>query len=316
MVNQQVGRIWGYEASELVGKTAEILLSPAERRPQGSRFDRYLREPPTEERDRRFVTEGVRKDGSSFPIEVSAAKTSIGDGTLVTVALRDVTERKRSEEQIAAALAEKEALLKEIHHRVKNNLQVIVSLLHLQSEHVKEEPAHGVLLDSESRVKSMALMHEKLYRSKDLSHIHVGDYIETLARDLTRSYRISSSGVEITCSIADLALSMDAAIHCGLLVNELVSNALKHAFPGRKSGQVSVELREAKNRRYCLVVRDDGVGFPREIDTRQSETLGLQLVHTLAEHLDGTVTIRRDGGTEFEIVFRDIDQRPTRRASG
>jgi PAS domain S-box-containing protein len=311
MVNQQVGRIWGYEASELVGRPAEILLSPAERRPQSTRFERYLREPPTDDPDRRFVTEGLRKDGSSFPIEVSAAKTRIGDRVLVTVALRDITERKRSEEQINAALAEKEALLKEIHHRVKNNLQVIVSLLHLQSDHVKEEPAHGVLLDSESRVKSMAFMHEKLYRSKDLSRIHVADYIETLARDLTRSYRISSSGAALTCSIADLSLGMDSAIHCGLLVNELVSNALKHAFRGRKTGCVSVELQGVSDGRYRLVVRDDGVGLPAQIDTRRSETLGLQLVHTLAEHLDGTVTIRREGGTEFEIVFRDIDERPS-----
>jgi two-component sensor histidine kinase len=261
----------------------------------------------TESSALRFEAEGKRKDGSIFPIEVSAARTKIGDRNLVTVALRDITERKRAEAQITAALAEKEALLKEIHHRVKNNLQVVVSLLHLQSEHVKDRTAHGVFLDSENRVKSMALMHENLYRSKDLSSIHVSDYIQTLARDLTRSYSLTSSGVELAVHVEDLVLGMDSAIHCGLLVNELVSNALKHAFPGNRPGSVTVDLREVEDGRYSLIVRDDGVGLPRTFDSRRSDTLGLQLVHTLAEHLDGTVAIRSGPGTEFEIRFRDVD---------
>lgn len=310
MVNRQVQRIWGYEESELLGKKIEVLFPQAHVGGERSVYSFHSEGARAPLTHTRVEAEGRRKDGSIFPIELSAARTRIGERNLVTVALRDITERRRAEEQITAALAEKEALLKEIHHRVKNNLQVVVSLLHLQSEHVKDPTSHGIFLDSESRVKSMALMHEKLYRSKDLSSIHVSDYIETLARDLTRSYRLTSSAVSLELRVDDLVLGMDSAIHCGLLVNELVSNALKHAFPGGRTGRVVVELTRVADAHYLLVVRDDGVGLSTQTDGAKTDTLGLQLVHTLAEHLDGRVTVRSGPGTEFQIHFRDVDVEP------
>ena len=230
------------------------------------------------------------------------------DGRLVTAAVRDITERKRAEEQINAALAEKEALLAEIHHRVKNNLQMVVSLLHLQSGHVKDEAAHSIFLDSENRVKAMALMHERLYRSEALSRIDLSDYIETLARDLFRAYGLESSGVDLQLDIEDLPLGIDTVIHCGLLVNELVSNAFKHAFPEGGKGKVTVALREQSAGRFELVVKDDGVGLPSNFDLTKSDTLGLQLISTLTDQLDGTLAVESSKGAEFRIVFRDRDE--------
>jgi len=214
-------------------------------------------------------------------------------------------ERRRAEEQLRASLADKEVLLKEVHHRVKNNLQVITSLLSLQSEHIRDPHALDIFKDSESRVRSMALIHETLYRSGNLSRLDVSDYLKTLVHDLVGFYGGGSSPVRLQTDIEAIELGLDTAIHCGLLVNELVSNALKHAFPGGRGGTVRIELKKGAGAQYRLVVADDGVGL--DPDVEQSDTLGLQLIHTLADHLEGHVSQHREGGTTFEILFRDID---------
>jgi two-component sensor histidine kinase len=215
----------------------------------------------------------------------------------------EIAERARAEERLKASLAEKEVLLKEIHHRVKNNLQVISSLLYLQSKRTQDQPMLAMFQDSQHRVRSMALVHEHLYQAKDLSRVDAAEYIRTLAGYLFRSYQVRSGQIQMMVSIKDVPLEIDAAVPCGLIVNELVSNSLKHAFPGGREGKISIELSQNDSANYVLVVADDGVGFPDSADLRHTDSLGLKLVDALVNQLEGTVKLDVSHGTRFEIVF-------------
>ncbi len=307
MVNEEAGNIWGYATDDLVGKKVDVLMSSRHQGEHSSAFEHYMASDASRKMKRRLQTEGLRKDGSVFPLEISIARARIGERLLVTAAVRDITDRIRAEEQIRSSLEEKEALLQEVHHRVKNNLQVIISLLHLQSGYVKDRDAYGVFKDSESRIKSMALVHEKLYRSRDLSRIDSGDYIQDLTRDLVASYRLVSSPIELTLDIEDTVLGIDTAVHCGLIINELVSNALKYAFPDGREGEIRVAMRRAAGEEYTLEVRDNGVGLPDNFEHKGTDTLGLQLVRTLVDHLEGAMRVDRRDGTAFEITFKDVE---------
>lgn len=225
-----------------------------------------------------------------------------GRPVLVQGVAFDITETKRAEEVIRGSLREKELLLKEIHHRVKNNLQVTSSLLRLQQARVADDATKAVLRDSQDRIRSMALVHEMLYQSPDLSRVDFGAYVRSLLQQLFRSYPLEKTRVTHVVAIDDVFLGVDEAVPCALLVNELVANALKHAFPAGRSGRVQVGM-AAENGMLRLNVTDDGIGLAREIDPRQTESLGLQLVRTLAAQLGGRLTIRRDRGTTFTVVF-------------
>jgi PAS domain S-box-containing protein len=217
----------------------------------------------------------------------------------------DMTAYHEAERKLRAALREKEVLLKEVHHRVKNNLQVISSLLSLQAHHVEEGAARAVFASSQSRVQSIALVHEKLYQAKDLSHVRFQEYVDTLTADLFHAQSAPDLSVERVVSVADINLTVDVAIPCGLIVNELVSNALIHAFRGRASGTVRIEARRLPEGRLELSVADDGVGFPAHIDPRSTPSLGLDLVFTFAEQLGAEVEITRERGTRFVFRFED-----------
>jgi len=225
---------------------------------------------------------------------------------------RLVDEMKKAEEQIRASLGEKEVLLKEIHHRVKNNLQVISSLLRLESMHVKDKQGVEIFKESWNRVQSMAMIHEILYQSKDLGRIDFAEYTRNLAVYLLRSYAIYPDNVTLDINVDDVFLGIDAAIPCGLIINELVSNCLKHAFSEGKKGKIRVAFRLDRNlamgnmkagTELTLTVSDNGAGFPKDLDFQNVETLGLQLVSTLVKQLKGTIELDRSGGTEFKITF-------------
>jgi len=217
-----------------------------------------------------------------------------------------VLERKQAEDLIKASLREKEVLLKEIHHRVKNNLQIISSLLSLQAGQAQGEVAATYLSDSQRRVRAMALIHEKLYQSNDISRIDFGEYLSSLVNGLIGSH--GSLPVQIQVDVSDIQLGLNSAIPCGLIVNELVSNALKHAFPDGNGGNISVGL-DQDGERLRLTVADDGIGISDGVDIRSSETLGLQLVQSLVEQIDGELTLNHRGGASFEIAFVDHAQR-------
>lgn len=222
---------------------------------------------------------------------------------------KELRVRKRAENQIKASLKEKEVLLKEIHHRVKNNLQVVSSLLNLQSGQIRDREALEMFNESQNRIRSMALIHESLYQSQDLASIDFSEYIYGLANYLNRSYGSSSNSVKMDVDVRDISLSIDKAIPCGLLINELVTNSLKHAFPTsleRTDGGhnvIIIKFYSDEDSGYTLIVQDNGVGLPKNFSLEDSETLGLQLVTTLVKQLKGSLDFQSNNGTEFKIVF-------------
>jgi two-component sensor histidine kinase len=215
---------------------------------------------------------------------------------------RDITYRKALQEEIAASLKEKEILLKEIHHRVKNNMQVISSLLSLQAKMVKDTKSRDAIMESQNRVMSIALVHEKLYQSKSLARINFGDYIHKMAENLFDSYNIHSGRIQLEVRSEGIVLPINKAIPTSLLINELLSNSLKYAFPESRRGTIQI-LFEKEGDRYFLIVRDNGVGLPPDFSLDKTETLGLQLVNSLVGQLDGKISVRSEGGTEFTIEF-------------
>jgi PAS domain S-box-containing protein len=214
----------------------------------------------------------------------------------------DITEKKLSEEKIKQSLKEKEVLLKEVHHRVKNNLQVISSILNLQSSYVKDKKTLEILRESQNRIKSMAFIHESLYQTKDFSNINFTEYVTSLANNLVHSYQSFEDQVDLELKIQDIYLNLDIAIPCGLIINEILSNALKYAFQKNEKGKIGIRL-SILEQEITLVIRDNGVGLPAHIDYRNTESLGLQLVVTLVDQLGGTIKLDRLKGTKFTIVF-------------
>ena len=221
---------------------------------------------------------------------------------------RDITKRKQTEERMKASLKEREVLLKEVHHRVKNNMQVISSLLHLQSQNIKNEEDLAMFKESQDRVRSMALVHDKLYRSEDFTKIDFAGYIKSLASGLYQSYSIDQRRVSLDIRVKDVSLGIDLAIPCGLIINELVSNILKHAFPTTWKGRpkMLISLSPTGDDEIELVVQDNGVGLPKDIELQKTESLGLKLVIILTEdQLGGRVNLERNKGTKFEIHFKN-----------
>lgn len=229
-------------------------------------------------------------------------KDSQGQPFLGGVAI-DITERKRTEEQIKAALQEKEVLLKEVHHRVKNNLQVIDSLFRHQCRHSDNQQVIQILKECQNRVVSMALLHEKLYQSKNLSNIDFAEYVKSLVANLFSSYNVYVNEPHLSINVENIFLDFEMALNCGLIINELLTNSLKYAFPSGILGTIDIEFSFSNSANYNLIIRDNGVGLPANIDLQQVKTLGLKLVRSLVRQLDGKVEISNNRGAEFKIVF-------------
>jgi PAS domain S-box-containing protein len=242
--------------------------------------------------------------GETRDVIMSKATYSNAEGKVAGLigAMVDITERRQAEESLKSSLREKEVLLKEIHHRVKNNLQVISSLLSLQSRYEKDNNSENIFRESIDRIKTMANIHALLYQSRDYARIDFSRFITDLANQLYVSYDPNRESAALVTHIKDVSLDIDTAIPCGLVLNELVSNAMKYAFPNGKRGEITISM-SSEEGRVTLMVSDNGIGFPEELDFRNTESLGMQLVTELVEQLDGTIELIRDGGTEFRIVF-------------
>lgn len=245
----------------------------------------------------------LNKEGEEKQIMLSA---SVIPGTTDSVvSLLDITQRKNAENEVKRSLNEKELLLREIHHRVKNNMQIISSLLNLQRSYIQDEEADNILQESQGRVKSMALIHEKLYQTSDLSQINVEGYIRSLTMNLFHSYTVKP-GIKLSMDVGELYFNIDTAVPLGLIINELVSNSLKYAFQDQDEGEIRISLIEtAEPGRYLLLIRDDGAGFPEELDINNTHSLGLQLVNTLVNQLDGEIEMVVNGGTTFNIIIQE-----------
>jgi two-component sensor histidine kinase/CheY-like chemotaxis protein len=225
----------------------------------------------------------------------------------------EIAQRRSAEEAVRHA-REKEVLLQEIHHRVKNNLQIITSLLRMQSRAVQDPAFSDALRECQNRVAAMALIHDKLYRARDLARVSFPEYVRDLTNNILTSYTLPASSVRVNLDVDDLSLSLDSAVPCGLILNELMSNCLKHAFPVGHSGTISVGFHAEGAEELCLVVRDDGVGVPADVDLGRTSSLGWRLVRALVEQLGGVVQCQTAGGTSVEIRFARQDA-PTDQAA-
>ena len=305
-VNNQAQILFGYSRLELLNESVEMLLPERFRQRHIRHRIGYLVEPRLRPMGADLELFGLHKDGREIPINIMLSSMPVNGELFVIAIIRDIMERKQAEAQIRASLQEKEVMLKEIHHRVKNNLQIISSLLKLQAGYIEDSQTLTVLQESQNRVRAMALVHEMLYQSQDLSSVNFAKYLEQLVSHLRKAYSGSSSVVPIHLAIESVHLELDTAVSCGLVVNELVSNALKYAFPANLSyqGEIQVRLQLDEQGQILLSVHDNGVGFPPELDFRQTETLGLQLVNILVEdELDGTILLERSQGTSFIITL-------------
>ncbi len=249
----------------------------------------------------------INKEGDYSWVE-SQLVPLIRDGEVYSIMVisTDITARKIATENLKTSNKEKEVLLKEIHHRVKNNMQIISSLLNLQKQYVKNDDFINILMESQNRIKSMAMIHEKLYNSDNLTRINFSEYIESLVAHLFSSYAVSTRQVTPVIKVEDLELNIETAVPCGLVISELVSNSLKHAFPQGRTGKLIISLK-TRDQWNELIISDDGIGFPDQFDFQNTETLGLKLVTTLLNQLNGEITLDRSHGTEFKIIFKELE---------
>lgn len=296
--NRGALRNLGYSQEELRGKT------PVDIKPEFTeeRFRGMIAPLVSREKDELvFETVHRRKDGSVYPAEIHLQFSDYEGRRRFLAVVNDITERRRAERELKANLEEKEVLLREIHHRVKNNLQVISSLLNLQSRKVRDKAAQNVFRESRARVHAMALVHEILYRSGNFSSLSMPEYFGKLARSVHASYR-GGTDVRVAQEVCDCAISVDTAVSLGLILSELLSNAMKHAFPGRGRGEVRIILARAGTD-FSLEVSDDGAGLPGGFDPAAAETLGMQLVATLTRQIGGRLEISGSHGASFRIIF-------------
>jgi PAS domain S-box-containing protein len=254
----------------------------------------------------------IHQSDKIIPVEVWGTPIYDEQGTILyaTVAFQDITHRKQAEterqeyiEALRVSLREKEVLLKEVHHRVKNNLQIICSLLDLQSQNLTDQKTLDVFRNSYNRVRSMAIIHEKLYQSTSLEKIDFVDYVETLTYYLFQSYSTSSDFIKININLEPIFLNLDTAIPCGLIINELLSNALKHAFPQLNEGCIELNFKSDTSQKFILIVKDNGIGFANDFDIQKNSNLGLQLVKLLTQQLEGDLEFNQSQGSEFKIKF-------------
>ncbi|GGY23081.1 hypothetical protein GCM10011289_28550 [Paludibacterium paludis] len=303
LVNQRMSHLFGYERDELVGHPLAMLVPETQRTHHDGYFSGYMRAPHNREMSQRNDIHGRRKDGSLFPVEVGLNALDTSRGTMALATVADITRRRADQMLIERALEEKTVLLNEVHHRVKNNLQVISSLLRLQSGIASPE-AREVLEQSQNRVRAMALIHQLLYERSDFMDLDFAVYCQQLCRLLSDSITLRD-GVSIALDIgpAPVTLSLHRAVPCGLLVNELVTNAVKHAFPNHRGGRIDVRVSQPTPEEVRISVADNGIGLPADIRPGTSSTLGFQLIPLLVDQAGGRLELNVGGGTRFDIVL-------------
>jgi len=300
--NKTFSRIFGYTEKDIKNLSITSIVHPDD-------HDRVLRLHEDRMRGKRvkkrYEIKGIRKDGSVLDCEIDVVTLKDGKRIVGTRSyMWDITERKRGEKRLKTSLREKEVLLREIHHRVKNNLQIISSLLNLQSRNLQDEKARDMFKESQVRVRSMALVHEKLYRSEDLSNVDFSEYIRNLADHLFHVYGMND--VDLKVDVENVFLDINTAIPCGLIISELITNSLKYAFPQGNGGELKVGLKRDSEDFYMLTVGDSGRGFPEDFDIKSSDSLGLQLVDMLTDQLNGSLSFKHGKGAKLEIKFKPV----------
>ncbi|MDA2920058.1 PAS domain S-box protein [Desulfobacterota bacterium AH_259_B03_O07] len=301
-VNEQTEKTLGYSREQLMNMSWIDITGPSSDIESGNK---YLQEAlaggtPV------FEWTCLQPTGKEVLCEVRLVRLPKHGRKLIRGSVIDITFRKQAEEQIKASLKEKEVLLMEIQHRVKNNLQVISSLIDLQATHIKNKQALRLFDETHNRIKSMALIQEQLYQTKNLAEIDFSEYLNTLCASLFQSFGVKAGSISLKINAGKVLLGVNTALTCGLIINEIVSNSLKHAFPDHREGEIRIDLNKNKNL-YELIISDNGVGLPKDLDFRKINSLGLKLVNALTKQLDGTIGLSKRRGTKFRIRFSGID---------
>ena len=314
-INRSALNMLGYKLEECIGRYINdfIIGKPKDNQNYISQKENFLIESIKNKKtlsSLELILE--RKDKTYFPAEISSHPI-VEDGNItgLVVTFNDITERLKVMEQIQRSLQEKDVLLREIHHRVKNNLQIISSLLNLQAGFIEDKRAAEIFEESKNRVRSMALIHEKLYESKNFSSLDMREFIEELVKNLYKSYGFNTSSVALDLNIDDLSFDADQAVYLGLVVNELVSNSFKHAFKltntselGKRQLKIYIHAKQDEKMNFIIKIGDNGIGFPKNIDFRNTESLGLRLVVTLVKQLGGEIELMDKAGTNFVITIK------------
>jgi PAS domain S-box-containing protein len=334
LVNSSVERVFGYPRHDLIGQPFEMLIPERFRGAHEAQRASFVRKPSSRAMAPGRELHGLRRDGSEVPIEIGFSPLRTPDGELVLVSIIDITERKRSEQErelllaelqrvnadLSTTVGERDLLLQEIHHRVKNNLQVVSSLMNMQQRRLDESDPHRAFDDCRARVEAMASLHEQLFRRGDGdARVPFRDYAHSVAANAYRSSGEADRRVSLEVDIGDLWMHMDQAIPCGLILNELVTNSLRHAFPAGRAGHVRVTVRavDEGTKEIELTVSDDGVGLPDEVNVDSPASLGLSLVSSFVEQLEGRLDVDRRGGTRTTLRFAQAStERPTERERG
>ncbi len=295
--------LFGYSKKELKGMNIYSFLADSKQIPNVERIIIELAETGQHKETSEFKLK--KKDGSTIWVETkSSVIYKDGKPAAIQGIGWDVTRRKHDEQQIKKSLHEKEVLLQEIHHRVKNNMQIIISLLRLQSFDVQDRRDLELFKMSQERIYSMALIHEKLYKSKDFTRVNFAHYLESFIIHVLHTYNVDSEKIKYDLDIMEIKADINTAIPLGLVFNELISNAFKHAFPEGRRGKVLIKLgRDKKKKKSILMIKDNGVGIPDELDIKNPKSLGLQLVKDLVKQINGDIRIKKRPGTEIEIIF-------------
>ncbi len=299
-INNATIELLGYVKKDIIGKPVKYLFADNSQENAGKLFDSDSNSIIN------FETRLKSKYGEIIPVLLSKSVIKNDDGNIMGIVCigSNIVEIKHAEDKIKASLEEKEILLRELHHRVKNNLQIILSLINLQSNGIKNQEDLEIFRESQSRVKSMAIIHEKLYQSADFANINFEEYIESLVNYLLSYY--SADSIEVIIHVnKDIILNMDTAVPCGLIINELVTNAIKHGFKRNESGKIYITL-HSDNGCFTLIVSDNGEGIPPEVDLDNPQKLGLQLVKSLTDQLEGKMEYNGSKNTEFKIQFREL----------
>ncbi|MBL8710067.1 MAG: PAS domain S-box protein [Rhodospirillaceae bacterium] len=306
LANAQAERVFGYDRTELLGKPIETLVPERFRGHHPGLRRHYFAAPDSRPMGAGRDLFARRKDGSEFPVEIGLNPIETDDGTMILSAIVDISDRKQKEATTRQSLREKEVLLAEIHHRVKNNLQIVHSLLDLQTARIDDQAVIDMLRDSQNRVRSMALIHQTLYQSKDFARVDFASFLDSLLPTLMDSYNVAAERVSLEIGIREANIPLNQAIPCGLIVNELISNALKHAFPDGRHGRIVVQSHSSEEGDVVLTISDDGIGLG-ELSVENGKTLGLTLVRLLADQLKGRLVTHRSNPTSFTLTFPIAD---------
>jgi PAS domain S-box-containing protein len=298
-LNFSGAKLLGTERAHLINRNFKLFISPNTRPVFNDFFEKVF------ESDAKTSCEVILSKDSYPPVYVHIEGIVSDEGQKCFAAVVDITERRKAEEKLAESLGQKEMLLRELHHRVKNNMQVISSLLRLQAVTLDNTRAVEIFKECQNRIKAMSLIHEKFYLSRDLSNIDFETYVKDLIKTLTQSYGISQDKITLDVNIENVSLEIDTAISCGMIINELISNSLKYAFPQSAKGHIGISILPAGENQVELIISDNGIGIPAELDFQKTGTLGLQLVNTFVkDQLEGEIELDRSAGTRFKIKFK------------